>query len=182
MKVIYFGKNVEFTDAMKEFCDQKLERLHKYFRDPEELEARIVAKIYPNGQKIELTIPAKELFLRAEALDQDFYAAMNLAIDKLEDQMRKHKTKVNSYHKNREGISTIIADMEKPTSITEPTIEILREKTFVLKPMSKEEAVLQMEMLGHDFFVFLNVESDETAVVYKRSDKKYGLIETGFEE
>ena len=132
--------------------------------------------------KVEVTIPMKNLTLRAEERHTDMYAAVDLIVDKLERQIRKHKTKVNRKFREREGIATFFAQVDTNDSSAANTEEeeynIVRTKQFDLKPMDQEEAVLQMNMLGHNFFIFTDADSDGTNIVYKRKDGKYGLIET----
>src|SRR5699024_11009230 len=135
-------------------------------------------------QQIEVTIPMTDLQLRAEEQHTDLYAEIDLVVDKLERQIRKYKTKVNRKFCQKGALKHIIAEMEEEAIVTEKEktdaigeIKIVRKKRFNLKPMDSEEAILQMDMLGHAFFVFTNAETDDTNVVYKRKDGRYGLIE-----
>ena len=134
--------------------------------------------------KVEVTIPMKNLTLRAEERHDDLYAAIDLIVDKLERQIRKYKTRVNRKFREREGVAAFFASVNKSkaddTTIEEDDDEfsVVRTKRFDLKPMDEEEAILQMNMLGHNFFVFTDAESEDTNIVYKRRDGKYGLIET----
>src|SRR5699024_3162550 len=135
-------------------------------------------------QQIEVTIPMTDLLLRAEEQHTDLYAAIDLVVDKLERQIRKYKTKVNRKFRQKGAPKHIFAEMEEEAIAAEKEendadgeIEIVRTKRFNLKPMDSEEAILQMDMLGHAFFVFTNAETDDTNVVYKRKAGRYGLIE-----
>src|SRR5699024_5142523 len=139
--------------------------------------------VYDDEQRIEVTIPMTSLLLRAEEKHADLYAAIDLVVDKLERQIRKYKTKVNRKFKQKGAPKRIFAELENNTfheeddDADEIEIEDVRTKRFDLKPIDSEEAVLQMDMLCHSFFVFTNAESGVTNVVYRRKDGKYGLIE-----
>lgn len=176
------GENIEVTPAIREHVESKVSKLERYFTDGANATAHVNLKVYNDKQtKVEITIPMKNLTLRAEERHDDMYAAVDLIVDKLERQIRKYKTRVNRKFREREGIASFFASVNKD----EPAIEssddefkIVRTKRFDLKPMDQEEAILQMNMLGHNFFVFTDAESEDTNIVYKRRDGKYGLIET----
>ena len=175
------GENIEVTPAIRDHVESKIEKVERFFNGDINANANVNLKINNGKAKVEVTIPMKNLTLRAEERHDDMYAAVDLIVDKLERQIRKHKTKVNRKFRDREGVGLYFA----ATSQTEPTTEssdeeytIVRTKQFDLKPMDQEEAILQMNMLGHDFFIFTDGESDSTNIVYKRRDGKYGLIET----
>lgn len=170
------GENVEVTKALRDYAQKKLNKLERYFDQPL-TNVNVNLKLYKVGQKAEVTIPVMGRVLRAEEINQDLYAAIDIVVDKLERQIRKYKTKLN--RKSRQVSkkdNILVPTVEEETTLNE--IEIVRKKRFDLKPMSAEEAVLQMEMLGHNFFVFYNDDTCETNVVYKRKNGKYGLIET----
>ncbi len=176
------GENIEVTPAIREHVESKVSKLERYFTDGANATAHVNLKVYNDKQtKVEITIPMKNLTLRAEERHDDMYAAVDLIVDKLERQIRKYKTRVNRKFREREGVAAFFASVNKD----EPAIEssddefkIVRTKRFDLKPMDQEEAILQMNMLGHNFFVFTDAESEDTNIVYKRRDGKYGLIET----
>ncbi|MBE1555030.1 ribosome hibernation-promoting factor, HPF/YfiA family [Sporosarcina limicola] len=180
------GENIEVTPAIREYVEKKVQRLERYFTEGANATAHVNLKVYNDKQtKVEITIPMKNLTLRAEERHNDLYAAVDLIVDKLERQIRKYKTKVNRKFREREGIAAFFASVNKSDEkAAETTLEddlefsIVRTKQFDLKPMDQEEAVLQMNMLGHNFFIFTDSESDGTNIVYKRKDGKYGLIET----
>lgn len=176
------GENIEVTPAIREYVESKIEKVERYFNEDLNANANVNLKVYNDRQtKVEVTIPMKNLTLRAEERHNDMYAAVDLIVDKLERQIRKHKTKVNRKFRNREGVGVYFAaatQAEAATDSTEEEYTIVRTKQFDLKPMDQEEAVLQMNMLGHDFYIFTDAESDATNIVYKRRDGKYGLIET----
>lgn len=176
------GENIEVTPAIREYVESKIEKVERYFNDDLNANANVNLKVYNDKQtKVEVTIPMKNLTLRAEERHNDMYAAVDLIVDKLERQIRKHKTKVNRKFRDREGTGiyfATVAQAEPATESNEEEYTIVRTKQFDLKPMDQEEAVLQMNMLGHDFYIYTDAESDSTNIVYKRRDGKYGLIET----
>ena len=176
MKVIVSGKNLEVTDALKDTVISKLERFGKYFRD--DIEAQATLSVEKNRQIIEITIPINGTILRAEEETEDMYNTIDSAIDKLYKQMEKHKTKLERrYH----GHNTIrFEQIPNISKENEEKLKIVKTKKFAIKPMDPEEAVLQMDLLGHSFFVFSNADTDEVNVVYRRKDGDYGLIEPYF--
>ncbi len=174
MKIEIIGKNITVTDGMRTKIENKLNFLEKYFLIDEETSARVVVRVYPNNQKIEVTIPTKMAILRAEVVHDDLYAAIDLVIDKLEDQIRRQKTRLSKKHKEKLAMSFI----EEENVVIEPTDVIVRTKTVNAEVMDLEEAIMRMEMLNHSFFIFTDEETDQIAVVYKRNDGGYGCIET----
>ncbi|MRX72200.1 ribosome-associated translation inhibitor RaiA [Bacillus lacus] len=177
------GENIEVTPALRDYVEKKIGKLERYFEDPVEANVNVNLKFYNEQEsKIEVTIPLTNLVLRGEVHHQDMYAAIDLVTDKLERQIRKHKTKVNRKLREQGSPKYMFSNSydEVPVATQDPeddTMEIVRTKRFTLKPMDSEEAVLQMNMLGHNFFVFTNAESNQTNVVYKRNDGKYAVIE-----
>ena len=174
------GENVDVTPAIREYVETKIEKIERFFITDINATANVNLKVYSDKQtKIEVTVPMKNVTLRAEERNADMYAAIDLIVDKLERQIRKHKTKVN--RKFREGAGLYFATLTQAEPVTgsnEDEYTIVRTKQFDLKPMDQEEAILQMNMLGHDFYIYTDAESDSTSIVYKRKDGKYGLIET----
>lgn len=182
--------NVEVTPAVREYIEKKVDKIERYFPEGTNATAMINLKAINHSQtKVEITIPMKNLVLRAEERHDELYAAVDLIIGKLERQIRKYKTKINRKFRDREGMGLAFASAEQVTRASngadssytdedDEDLTIVRTKKFELKPMDEEEAVLQMNMLGHNFFVFTDAESDETNIVYKRKDGTYGLIET----
>ncbi|MFV0558426.1 MAG: ribosome hibernation-promoting factor, HPF/YfiA family [Enterococcus sp.] len=170
------GENIEVTEAIREYVAKKVGKLERYFTDVPEANAHVNLKVYTEKTaKVEVTIPLPYLVLRAEETSPDLYASIDLVVDKLERQIRKFKTKI--HRKSRE---TAIPDSTLPIVEQEetPELDIVRTKRLSLKPMDSEEAVLQMNMLGHNFFIFEDAETNGTSIVYRRKDGKYGLIET----
>lgn len=174
MKLIYTGKNMEVTEALKEITDKKLGKLDKFFQD--EVVGNVTFSTEKNRKIIEVTINLPGTILRAEESSDDMYASIDKTVDILERQIRKYKTRLQRRFKNNETIR-----FENVTSLpaeeTEDKPKIVRRKRFNLKPMSVEEAILQMELLGHNFFVFRDAEDDAISVVYKRKNGDYGIIE-----
>ncbi|PWA07521.1 ribosome-associated translation inhibitor RaiA [Pueribacillus theae] len=177
MKFEIRGENITVTDALNDYIKKKLGKIERYFDSEINADVHVRMKVYNSKQTIEVTIPMKGLLLRAEESDQDMYAAIDQVAEKLERQIRKHKTKINRKFRNEGSIKNLFA--EAPADKREDAaFEIVRKKSFHLKPMNVEEAILQMNMLGHSFFIFSNAETNDTNVVYKRKDGKYALIET----
>ena len=174
MKVIVTGKNMNVTDALKDTIESKMQKLEKYFN--KEAEARVTLSVEKERQIMEATIPISGSVLRAEESTIDMYNTVDNVVDKLDSQLRKHKTKLE---KNRiSGYETIRFENipnEEASGSFEP--RIVKTKRFPVKPMNHEEAILQMELVGHNFFVFANDETNEVNVIYKRRDGHYGLIE-----
>ena len=174
MRFEIVGKNISVSEGMRTKIEEKLGFLDKYILIDPNVIARVVCRVYPNTQKIEVTIPTKVGILRAEVEHEDFYAAIDLAIDKLEDQIRRQKTRLSRRHKDSLAESFI----EKDEKVLEEEDIAVKTKTITPEKMDLEEAIMRMEMLGHSFFIYVDNENDEIAVVYRRNDGKYGLIET----
>ena len=174
------GENIEVTPAIREYIEKKVSKLDRYFTETPNGSVSVNLKVYPDKKsKVEITIQMKNLVLRAEELHEDMYAAIDLITDKLERQIRKHKTRVNRKFRGQDSIkdvAPIFTDVD-PQAEDDDELELVRTKRFELKPMDSEEAILQMNMLGHSFYVFHNADSNNTNVVYKRKDGRYGLIE-----
>ena len=170
------GENVEVTDAIRDYVVKRISKLQKFFEDSVEATAHVNLKVYPNRTyKVEVTIPLPYLTSRAEETSNDMYGSVDLVTDKLERQIRKYKTKVNrkSREKGLKNLEFVPSDDDSASD----ELKIVRTKQVSLKPMDPEEAVLQMDMLGHDFFVFQDAETNGTSIVYRRRDGRYGLIE-----
>lgn len=175
MKITLRGKNIEITEAIEEKVGEKLSKLDKYFIVSENVEAKVLVRTYPYGQKIEVTIPTEYVLLRAEVVNQDLYNAIDLVIDKLEGQIRKYKTRLNRKSKDNK-LAFNLASIE-PLDDEEEDV-LVKTKTITPKPMDMEEAIMQMELIGHSFFVYRDTETDAISIVYRRNDGDYGLIET----
>lgn len=163
------GENIAITDAIRDYAETKLSKLEKYFS--EDITVHITAKVYPNKQaKAEVTIPHKDVTLRAEETSNDWYNSLNVVVDKLERQIRKHKTKVQK--RNR---------VEKTHDDTDDIETFARIKDLDIETMSPQEASDQMEYLGHDFFIFLNEDTARVSVVYSRKDGTIGLLNANYD-
>lgn len=174
------GVRIEVTEALRDYVEKKLGRLERYFEAPPTSEVNVTLSVIREKQSVEVTIPLTGVLLRAEEKSDDMYASIDLVVDKLERQIRKHKTKANRKVRQEAGYKNLFKDdVVTPVSLLEEEddYEVVRTKRFTLKPMDVEEAILQMNMVGHNFFVFANSDSSQVNVVYKRADGKYGLIE-----
>ena len=165
MRIDIRGDKVKITEAIKSQIEEKLGKLDQYFENPEELKAYVVVRVRNKEQIIEVTIPTPKFTLRAETSEEDLYTAIDLTIDKLERQIRKNKTKMRRKFKD-------VLQYEMMMDITEDEEEssIVKRKAIELRPMDEEEAILQMELVDHDFFVFKNVDTESVSVLYKRKD------------
>ena len=168
------GKKFKITDDISNYVQNKLGKLDKYFENPDEFIASVV--IRPDGpmQVVEVTIPAKRMILRAEEVHKDPFAAIDLVLDKLERQIRKNKTRM-SKKANKERISGFVVDFDVAKE-EKDTSKIVKRKEIELKPTSEEEAILQMNLIDHDFYIYRNSKNGEIEVVYKRKDGNYGII------
>ena len=173
MKYNIRGKKIEVTDAIRDYMASKIERLEKYLDDNDEAEAKAVVSTKGKEQKVEVTIWSGKYNIRAEESSDDLYAAMDLVIDKLERQFKKYKDKIND-KRRKETIKEI--DTEDVKDLEEKEV-IVRRKEVYLKPIDEEEAIIQMELLDHTFFVYKDSNTNKINVVYKRNDGDYGVIE-----
>lgn len=181
MLVDVVGKNgLEITKAIENYANEKMAKLEKYFNTRDELHVRVLCKVYKDHHKVEVTIPSKHFTLRTEVADQNVYAAIDSSVDKLERQIRKFKTKVNRILKERDGIEEYFADFDAEEELEREFIakNIVRTKQLHLVPMTVAEAVDQIEMVDHDFYVFLNEQTDKVNILYVREDGDYAIIET----
>ena len=177
MKYNIRGDKLAVTDAINNYVESKLDRLNKYFKEDDIL-ANVLLRVRGNSQIIEVTIPTDKFILRSEEEDKDLYAAIDLVTDKLERQIRKNKTRLN-----KQNIDNKYKDFnfDYETTTEDETTEdevIVKRKNIEMKPMDEEEAILEMNLLGHEFFVFKDMHTNKICVLYKRKDGNYGLIET----
>lgn len=179
MKLNIHGKNLTITDAMFDRTTKKLSFLEKYFNIEPETVANVVVKAVGNGIKLEVTIFTKVGVLRAEVPHEDYYAAVDLALDKLEDQIRRQKTRLSRKHK--EKLSKAFLELIEKDELTNKADEkaiLVRTKSIDAQEMDVQEAIMKMEMLNHSFFVYTDSETKTVSVVYKRLDGGYGCLET----
>jgi len=171
MKIHLVERNVEITDALRAALEKKLAKLDRYFAN--DVTATVVMNVIRGRHVVEITIPFPGGTLRCEESTSDMYASIDSAAAKIERQIRKHRTRLEK--RLREGVEIPVP--EEPHE-EEPQYKIVRNKRFTLQPMDADEAALQLELVGHSFFVFLNVETEKVNVIYRRKDGNYGLIET----
>lgn len=170
MKFAIYGENVTVTDAMREKIEDRLSQLNKYVVIDEAQSARVTVKVHGDALKVEVNVPTKVGLMRSEVVHQDFSTAVDLAIDKLEDQIRKQKGRLSRRHKDSLAESfyeDVDEEMDTP----------VRTKTIYADEMILDDAIMRMEMLSHSFFIYKDADSEKLAVVYKRNDGGYGLIE-----
>ena len=171
MKFIISGKNIEVTEGLKTAVEEKIGKLDKYFTEYTEI--HVTLSTQKDRQKIEVTIPMKGNIVRAEQESNDMYVSIDLVEEIIERQLRRYKTKIIERQQATVNLSKEFIEEE----VDDEEIKIVRTKRFAVKPMDVEEACVQMELLGHNFFVFRNAETDEVNVVYKRKGNTFGLIE-----
>ncbi|NLW23976.1 MAG: ribosome-associated translation inhibitor RaiA [Clostridia bacterium] len=174
MNIIVKGKNMSVTPALKEYVEKRIGKFEKYFEGGLR-EAIVTLVVERELHRVEVTIPLNGYILRGEEETTDMYTSIDNVVEKLESQVRKYKTRINKQVKNLSVLDLVPNNTTAKEEQAEP--KIVRTKRFAVKPMAEEEAILQMELLGHSFFVFLNAETEEVNVIYKRKDGNYGLIE-----
>ena len=175
MNLVISGKNIDITDGLRSAVEDKIGKLERYFTDSTEVHVTLSTE--KNRQKIEVTVPMKGSIIRAEETSTDMYVSIDLVEEVIERQLRKYKNKLIDKEQNAAHLNRAFIDED---AYEEEEIQIIRSKKFAMKPMDPEEACVQMELLGHNFFVFRNSETEEVNVVYKRKDNTYGLIEPDF--
>ena len=173
MEFIIRGDKIKVTKKKKNYIEEKLGKLEKYLKDGDSVRANVVVKVRNKTQIVEITIPLKTIILRSEESQDDFYKAVDKTIDKLERQLRKNKTRLSKHNKSNKEF--MIIDEEE--SIEEDE-SIVKRKTIEVKPMNEEEVILQMELLGHQFYMYLDSDKEKYCVVYKRKEGGYGVLES----
>ena len=171
------GDKIKITKAMKDYIEEKISKLDKYLEKGKDVKANVIVKVKGHEQTIEITIPLKSFILRSEETQEDFYAAVDKTIDKLERQVRKNKTRLMTKHEKASydfNFDSIVVDKKEDKE----DHKVVKRKTIEVKPMSEEEAILQMDLLGHQFFMYKDSETMDIAVVYKRKDGNYGVLES----
>ncbi len=176
MEIKIHGDKIKVTKAMSDYIEEKLEKLDKYLENHDTVRANVIVKVKGHEQTVEITIPLKSFILRSEETQEDFYAAVDKTIDKLERQIRKNKTRLLS-RQSKSSFDFNIASFEEPEEEEEEN-KIVKRKMVEVKPMNEEEAILQMELLGHQFYMYKDADTNKPAVVYKRNDGNYGVIES----
>lgn len=171
MRITTSGRKIDITEGLKGYVDKKISKLSRYFH--EETQAQVTLSVQKDMHTVEVTVYHDGMIYRAEVTDRDMYAAIDKVVDIIERQIRKHKTQLEK--KLREGAFTDLPLFDE--EITEDEFNIVKIKKYKNKPMSPKEAILQMNLLGHEFYIFTNDETNDKEVVYKRKDGNYGLIE-----
>ena len=175
MNLVISGKNLDITEGLRSAIEEKIGKLERYFTDTTEVHVTLSTE--KNRQKIEITIPMKGSIIRAEEVSSDMYVSIDLGEEVIERKLRKYKNKLIDKEQNAAHLSQSFIEAD---DFEDEDIQIIRSKKFAMKPMDPEEACVQMELIGHNFFVFRNSETDEVNVVYKRKGNTYGLIEPEF--
>ena len=173
MEFIIRGDKIKVTESMKEYLQEKIGKLDKYLKDGDSVRANAVIKVRNKMHIVEITIPLKTIILRSEEEQDDFYKAVDKTIDKLERQIRKNKTRLFKQTKSNKEFA-----LEEVETDTESVDNIVKRKKIGVKPMNEEEAILQMELLGHQFYMYLDSETNKYCAIYKRKDGGYGILET----
>ncbi len=175
MRYVITGRNIDVTEGLRNAVQDKIGKLERYFTA--DTEVHVTLSVEKERQKIEVTIPVKGNIIRSEQVSSDMYVSIDLVEEIIERQLKKYKNKIVDKHQLRESFNQEFIDREYDE---DDSIKIIRTKRFGIKPMDPEEACVQMELLGHNFYVFSNSETDEVNVVYKRKGNTYGLIEPEF--
>lgn len=173
MKFIISGKNIEVTQGLRNAVEDKIGKLEKYFKP--DTEVYVTLSVEKERQKIEVTIPVKGNIIRSEQVSSDMYVSIDLVEEIIERQLKKYKTKL--VDQKHQAVSVFKQDYIDKDFMDEEEVQIIRAKKFDVKPMYPEDACVQMELLGHGFFIFVNAETDQVNVVYKRKGNTYGMIE-----
>ena len=171
------GDKIKITQSMKDYIEEKLSKLDKYLEKSNDVCANVMVKVRGHEQKVEITIPLKSFILRSEETQDDFYASVDKTIDKLERQVRKQKTRLMAKHEKASfdfNFDSIVVEKKDEKDQK----KVVKRKTIEVKPMSEEEAIIQMELLGHEFFMYKDSDTNAPCVVYKRYDGNYGVIES----
>ncbi|SHE66364.1 ribosome hibernation-promoting factor, HPF/YfiA family [Desulforamulus putei] len=174
MKVQVRGKNIQVTPALRDYVEKRLGKLDRFLDNLGEAVATLVVE--GDSHKIEVTIPVNGMLLRGEEATGEMYSSVDLVVEKMERQIERYKAKIN--RRSNRGVANLAENQDK---LEDETPRVIKTKRFAIKPMSLDEAIMQMNLLGHDFFVFSNAETEQTNVVYRRKDGNYGLIEPEFE-
>lgn len=173
MKINIRGDKVTVTKSIKDYIEEKIAKLDKYFKNSDEVKCNVIIRVKNNLQTVEVSIPMSKLNIRAEESHDDLYAAVDLIIDKLERMIRKNKTRLNNHYKN---IPTFEMNLDYEEETDTYDSKIVKRKNLDIKPMDEDEAIMQMELLNHDFFAFKNINEECVSVIYKRKDGLYGII------
>lgn len=178
MRIIISGKNIDITDGLRQAVEDKLSKLERYFTP--ETDVIVTLSIEKERQKIEVTIPVKGNIIRSEQVSNDMYVSIDLVEEVIERQLKKYKNKIIDQKQSAPSLQNFQKEYIEKEIEDDEDVKIIRTKRFGMKPMYPEDACVQMELLGHNFFIFQNAETEEVNVVYKRKGNTYGLIEPEF--
>lgn len=174
MKINIHGDKIKVTASIKDYVNEKLAKLDKYFENPDEIKSSVIIRVKNDLQTIEVTVPTSKFTIRAEESHPDLYAAIDLITDKLERMIRKNKTR---FAKQYKSVPEFEMNLDYEDEVEEEIVDkIVKRKNIETKPMGEEEAILQMDLLNHDFFAFKNIDEECVSVLYLRKDGKYGII------
>jgi len=174
MKIILSGKNMEIGETIRKQANKKVKKIERYFKS--DVIAHVTMSVEGYRQIVEVTIPVDGIVLRAEESTNDMFSTIDNVLEKIEKQILKHKTKLEKRLKDG-AFKFESGEFVSAPYVAEPQGKVIKHKRFALKPMTEDEALMQMDLIGHSFFVFLNVDTNEVNVLYKRRDGNYGLIE-----
>ncbi|MCX7781859.1 MAG: ribosome-associated translation inhibitor RaiA [Negativicutes bacterium] len=175
MAITVRGKNIEITPALKDYVEKRIGKITKYFDNLGEI--TVILTVAKGRHIVEVTVPVNGMLLRGEEATTDMYTSIDLVIEKLEKQIEKYKTKIA--RKLKQGVFRYEAPAHAPETDADE-FKVVKTKRFAVKPVSVEEAIMQMNLINHDFYVFMNAETEEVNVIYRRRDGHYGLIEPEF--
>ncbi len=177
MELVVRGKGMDITPALHDYVEKHIDKVQRYFEKP--IKINVLLSVVKDSQNAEITVSVDGVIIRAVEKTEDMYKSIDTGFDKVERQIHKYKTRLARRFKGRQVLSEVLETQpEKPENTEESdSFEVVRHKTFGVKPMSVEEAILQMNLLDHDFYVFQNAETENVCVIYRRKDSKYGLIE-----
>lgn len=175
MNITVRGKNIDVTPALHDYVEKRVSKVTKYFSEIGNINAALAVE--KNKQSVEVTVPVGGIILRAQESTDDMYTSIDLVVDKIERQIRKHKTKLmKRFRNNNNDSSKFLSDLVPDPAMPEEDYKVIKTKRFTIKPMPVEEAIMQMNLLNHDFFVYFDADDEAVSVIYKRSDGDYGLI------
>ncbi len=172
MKINIRGDKITVTKAIKDYIEEKLQKLDKYFKKDANIKCNVIIRVKNNIETIEVSIPTSKFYIRAEESNEDLYAAIDLIVDKLERMIRKNKTRLQNHYKS---VPSFEMSFEYEEEESKPE-KIVKRKNLDIKPMDEDEAMMQMELLNHDFFAFKNINEECVSVLYKRSDGTLGIL------
>lgn len=178
MAIIVRGKNIDITPALRDYVEKRIGKVTKYFDNLGEITA--VLTVQKGRHIVEVTVPVNGMLLRGEEATADMYTSIDLVIEKLERQIEKYKTRIARKFRNNGGFKGELVASHTPEAEAGEEFQVVKTKRFAIKPMAVEEALLQMNLIHHDFYVFMNGDTEEVNVLYRRKDGNYGLIEPEF--